>query len=682
MNTLDDLRTALDGYADRGDHRGADAVLAAARSGPQAGASADARPAMWARLLAVAAVAVAVVATVALVRSRSDDVGLTTTPDQTDSVPRALAPITVSDGLVNVVHVGFDRVWVGTSSDGIVPARLRSFDVITGGVTSEIELRGSPTAIASTDGALWVQIGEPPTAGAERPDPPADSTLARIDPVAGTVVAETPLFGAGPMAARGSRLAVADLKTLTIIDDALGTVATASIPDAIGHDNVVATDTGPEPAGLAALAFGPDSLTALYLRGLPDQAATSRKAGELVTVDPDTALHRATRMLDPAHVLQQLVARAGTTTWLAPIDRDLVRVDDERNAEPIGADPTQIVPVGDRVIGLAPFGNGVVALTATEAVVIGDGPPLRTPLSGPARSIVELDGRPWVARWTDMIGPTPVVSFELVRTDADGPPATFQEPTTDRTPASTVVGDGIPQLLVMPDAPLVDGGSYPVMGAGLPPGDAFLRVCLDEPAAVGGDCWAPAALPNQIVTVGDSGQLKATWISQRSVYDDRWHDCATESCSLRLLAANDAGGVDIERVLAAAPLRFAGDSPPVRPTLSLDAEGPLTIGTKGLITGSDFLPLTKGISVGTCRAGDQDGSCRFDLAAGVSLVADEAGRFTVTYAVRSRTITVPANDPAGGEEIDCSVPGSCSLSIFLDDSSREPYATLPITILR
>jgi hypothetical protein len=683
MNTLDDLSAALDAYADRDRPRGADAVLAAATLDPPLPQALDRPGTRRSRLLAVAAVALVLVATVGLVRARSGDLGVTTTPNAPDSSsPRALSPVAVPDGLVNVVHVGFDRVWVGTSSDGIVPARLRSFDILSREVVSEVELHGSPTAIAATDGALWVQIGAPPTSGGDQPDPPVDMTLARIDPVAGTVDGETALRGGGPMATRGSRIAVADRTNLMILDDGGATSVTVSIPDAIGHGNVVATDTGPEPAGLAALAFGPDALTALYLSGLPGQTATSPKTGELVSIDAETGRHRSTRLLDPETDFQQLVAHAGSTTWLAPVDRDLVRVDDDLFAEPIGADPAQLVPVDGRVIGLAPFRDGVVALTASAVVVIGDGPALPTPLTGHGRSIVELDGFPWVTQWSDVISGTgTVVSFAFVNVDADGPPATFQIPTTEAVPPSTVVGNGAETILVMEDEPLIDGESYFLLGASLPPGRAILLLCPQADPSGQKDCrtaFDPSS--QQVVAVADDGSLNLSWVAQRSLYDSRWHDCAIERCVLRLYGMNAAGGRDLTNVIAETPpLSFSTDAPPIRPTLRVVDEQPLFVGMTGVIIGERFPAHAKGITVGLCRTGGGTGACRYDVY--FNQMADADGRVEIPFTIPSGTITLPSLDPAETETIDCTASvGTCSLSIFPDESSVEPYATTPVDI--
>jgi PQQ-like domain len=89
----------------------------------------------------------------------------------------ALTPVAIGSGVVTDIVLGGRRLWVG-SSDGT----LTAFDPLTGRRLGEIEIDGTPDAIAYSDDSVWVMDS-------------LQSGIIRVDPVARRVVARISLPG-------------------------------------------------------------------------------------------------------------------------------------------------------------------------------------------------------------------------------------------------------------------------------------------------------------------------------------------------------------------------------------------------------------------------------------------------------------------------------------------------------
>lgn len=540
MNTLDDLRTSLDAYADRGDARDPEEVWAAAAVGDHL--APDAREAARRRPLALVAVALLalLLGTVAVVRLRSDEVGVVTTPTPAEAPAPALAPIVVPDGTVRDVDVAFDRVWVGTDSAPVPgAARLRSFDLRTGDLVSDLPIAGTLRDLVSTDESIFVRLEQVPDLPA-RPDEgrPWNAAVLRVDPPDSRVVDTVPLDGAGPITATGSQVAFSDTSHLHLVDGATDARTQVPIRDAVGHENQEPNEAELLATyGFTGLAIGPDGLFGKYAKG-----------NELVQMDPATGAHVATQVVeDGAEPIGPMVAAADGYVW-SPGTTTVYGV-----PTPIGSPPElpgeRRTVVGTAVSDLAPLGERFVAVLATQAVVGGDPErdDLRTTLDAAATSrIIDNGGEPWVAQWNEFAeGPETIVSFVRVRTDdsmpGGAPPATMPPPV----------------LTVLTTGPLEDGDDVPIGAVGLPAGvDVTLRVCLadDDLCDHASD---PEPLP--VVRVGHlagHGELFTTWTARRIIDDDRRHDCSVEACVLRIYGVDADGRLDASTVLAEAPLTF------------------------------------------------------------------------------------------------------------------------------
>jgi len=727
VKTIDDLRTTLDDYADRGDACGADEVWTAANatttvSGVEPGAAGAPTRALPLGIVALVAACVLLV-TFVVVRSVDDEAGVVTTPGpDTAGIAPPIIPIpsiTVSfDGPVDRVAAGFGRIWVTTFKSGIgitQPGALRSFDATTGELLTEVRTEGFIVDLRVTDRSMWARVRlrgiADPAGSAEL----GSHTILRIDPVTSETTRVLDLSIDGPFATSGDRVAAADLDRLVILDetDTAINIAEATIEEVTGVQQVE-RNLPFEP--LSALAFGSDDRPdALY--------AMHEPRGELLELDPATGRHRATRVVSgpasPSAWMGRWVAPSDGIVWVlgdfyrpigiqAPIGAsspDLVEIDrgpligQYRQDEVIELGSGAIL---DGVSALVPLGDSrVLALTRFEAVVTdgaGVGPYV-TPID-PAKVAMAIthDGRPWIAQWDRQTAGPPVVTFVLVDTgdaaaaapmpapldpEPAGAPGTTPAPDT---PPSTRFGEGAPALVVMSGDPLREGETYALLSEGLPPGSAVLVVC--PPDAVADDATGLGTCrhefepePDQYVTVADNGSLAADWIARRSTYDDRWHDCAVERCTLRLYGQSADGTVDRTALLAeTAPLVFADDTPPRRPSLTVTPAGPIAVGSTVTINGESFPVGARGIDISICRTGDHNSSCYFNLRS-MDLTPDADGRVTASFTVARSTVGAPQIDPSS-PLIDCTTaPGTCSFNIFPMDASKEPYATVPVEIV-
>ena len=686
MKTIDDLRTTLDDYADRGDACGADEVWTAANADPAVAELAE-RPdgshhPLRALLVAAAAAIVLIVGTLVVTRDdRSTDV--TTVPDPDGAadmaVPIAPRPIVVPDGRVANVDAAHGRIWVTNALDlPTTSSKVRSFDPESGRQLSEATLPGRFVGAASTDGAYWVRTDEDrwdlvdPATGA-----PFSGHLFRIDPTTGDATLRFELRGGGSLAARGSRLAMSDSGVVQTYDETdEGSVVTTPLADAMGP-GFTAEESPDQPGlntfGYAALAFGP---TALY--GL------DQMTGLLIEMDPVTGAYRSS----------QPIGLPGTVYPHLAVTSDRVWVSAEGA---LTGRPLDLAPAADPVILLD---NYIVALTTTTdddliavsrswAMVVAGASPypvVHTPIVKDLEyAAAILGGRPWVAQWPlDQRGAPVTITFVEAATSPDPavpPPMIVPLTVTTRPP-----GGGGPQILVGSE-PLVDGTTYPIAIVGVAPfARGSLKVCHLASAGASDTCWIPfGSGPDGMVADGGMGETLHEWTARRSVYGDRWYDCAVESCVLRLYALDAAGGVDETTVLAETPLTFAADTPPRRPSLTVTPAGPIAVGSTVTISADALFPNARGINIGLCATGRSQTTCRYGVET-MTRIADADGRLTVTFTIQRGTIEMPALDADGeevvGEVIDCTAaPGACSFSVFLAEGSQEPYATVSIEMI-
>ncbi len=691
MNTLDDLTSALDAYADRGHPQGPDAVWASA-STPEPGAAATVgtprRTDRRALVLASVAAAAVLIVGILFVVQRSDrslDVSTDPGEDGNHTDPVVPAPIVIPDGRIARVDAAFGRIWVTSAVDAVASmSRLRSYDPATAQQLSEVVLPGRVIDAAATDRWLWVRTEQEEwTSTDPATGVPATGTLVRIDPATGTTTDTRPLFGMGPVAAHGTRLAASDGVHIEIIDDDAGVIASTPIADAMG-------------SGFRASVFGPAVSTwgffdlAMDADGLYGFDLTSTT---LVQMDPLTGVNLATQPIDFGGSLYPHLAVSTDRLWFGGAQFVMGQ------HLPLGAaasPPDTWFRVNHDVVDLVPWEDGaIVAVTRAGAYAVHGGPGYERSFTAldPALETagLELDGRPWAAQWTlDRSGATTTIGFTAVATGPTGPaPGDTTDGSVPVTPppstAPTTTDPDAPAgvLGIVADGPLVDGSVHMVTIAGLPNVRATFSVCLEDDPSESNPCWhAVEPDPSPTVEIGTMGELAASWTAQRSFYDDRWHDCAVERCVLRLYPVDERGVRDTSTVLAETPLVFSSDGPPIRPTLTVEPAGPIEVGSTVTITGANFPPGGRGISIGLCRTGEHDGSCYFDLRS-MDRPVDADGQLSATFTVARGTVGSPAVDPVGSPEVDCTAaPGSCSFSIFPMDGSKEPYASIPVEIRR
>lgn len=696
MNTIDDLRTSLDAYADRGDARGAAAIVAAATTGPVGGGTGSSHRAPT-RAFPVAIVALVaaclLVATLVVVRSVDEQAGVATAPgpDPAEAPLVPIPPITVPfDGPVDTVAAGFGRIWVTTFNSGIgiaEPGALRSFDAVSGEMRSEMRTTGFIVDLGFTDRAVWARVAlrgiSDPAGSAE----PGNHAILRIDPTTNEATRVLDLGNAGPMATSGGRVAAADADRLVILDESGATTAEAPMAEVVGApaERVLDTET------LNALAFAPgDEPDALYAVHYP--------RGELLELDAATGRHRATRVVggpvSPSRWMGSWVAPTDDAVWVFRSFDPPIGV-----ARPLGSSGTEtdrsLAPVDGAVADLAtgvaalvPVGDSLVlALTRFEAVVT-DGAgvgPFRTALD-PAKSAVAIDhdGRPWIAQWdSSAVGP-PVITFVLVDTGEAPTTAPRAAPEAERpgdappgsapgTPPSTMLGDGTPTLSVQATDPLADGESYALIGAGLTPGRAVLAVCPADGQVPKELCWDPLNLARgATVTIEDDGTFAVPWVADRSVYGDRWFDCALVACTLGVVGLDADGQPDVATVLAATPLVFDGIAAPIRPAFTVSPTGPVPVGTTLTVTGSGF-PVGATLGLSLCASDAVVTSCVGEPA-GWELVVDPDGRIATSTTIRTGGL-------GSASDVDCTAaPGACRLVVTPWEAATEPFAWVPLDI--
>jgi hypothetical protein len=706
MNTLDDLRGALDAYADRGELRGAADVLTGARTdvadspgeAPErrGQAGGHGRTRRTARTAAAALLVIVLAGAIVVAGLEPDDVDVVTTPDPDPSslgLP-VLPTIVVPDGAIQALAVGTDRVWIATN-DRSVPgrARLRSFDIETGAPASDLELDGLVADLALTDDAVFVRLERVPGLVTHPGEPARTDAVVHVDPEANRIEATLALDSPGPIAASGSVVVFADMTDLHTYDDATGTATQIPIRDAVGHDNTAMSDpTTGATFGFVELAVGRDGLFGKYANG-----------NELVQMDPADGAHVATQLLeDGAWPLGRPLAAAPGYLWSTGGSTVYGISTPIRTPPDLPAE--RRIEVSGAVSDLGALDDGRFVAVLDDHAVVGGDPEravVRTELDPIAiGQVVHHDGQPWVAQWSDVDDdPSTTVTFVRVRTDeatagtdepetpdTTGPTDTTAGTTTTLRPNRAVPSGWPPPVLRIGSEQLVDGTTYPMALIGVYPfAEAHLTVCrlaAGEPDRCGDPFDLDPA--NGLIEDGGMGEILAEWTARRSVFDDRWYDCAVEACVLRAYDVDPAGGVDESSVVAETPLTFNGDTPPLRPSLVVSPAGPIRVGSTVTITGSGFPPNGSRISVGICATGRNHTTCRYDVST-IYQTADASGRVNIDLTIRIGAIEMPALGPDGqeivGEVIDCTAaPGACSLSVFPGEGSQEPYATVPVDI--
>ena len=715
MNTLDDLRTALDAYADRDDARGADSILAAATAaaptahlgietaptpssstrssatharpsatcpsatridpGPANGSiTAGAPSPTGARrrrfvLAAAAAVVAIVIGTTAVVRS-SDLTQVVTAPSA--DVPRSLPDtIVVPSGFVDAVLVDTDRVWVATLDErtGDLRSSVRSFDVATGELRSEVQVVGASSEMGRSDHAVWLRTSTggpasfPVGTGGE-----GDNAIYRIDPSSGEATPVRYLHGDGPMATTDDRVAVAGAVDLEVFDERGTDLATTTVDAALGAPD----GTAPGSFRSSDLAFAAgDAPTILYV--------VSADIGAVTSIDATTGDHQVRRSIVESDQRLGRLTASGGRVWIAqqsaPPDGRLLGLPTPLDPDATGGGRS--IAVGEQIVDIEAVGtDSVVALTPTQAIVADEveGRLIGTPIEPDRRgALVSQAGRAWVAQWSNMNPALPTtISFVPVRTDDPAPTDTAGTVPAD-SPPSTMLGNGAPTIAVQATEPLIDGESYAVMGAGLPPGSAVLAVCPINGQTRVERCWDPVnRTAGSTITIEEDGTFSLPWTADRSVYGDRWEDCGVVACTLGIVAARGDGEADVTTVLASTPLTFAPSGPVHRPSLRLATGDVIDTGTTVTVLGERFPPGLI-INLAFCPTGSQSDACRYSPTA-LGWIVEADGTVEIPY-------TIPATVLGPNGEIDCtSARGACMLAVFGGDDSVETYAATLLDI--
>ncbi len=452
MDTIEDLRQSLERYADRGERRGAAAILDGTH---------DRAPSSRARTrrVAVGAAVGFVALVVALVAVRHDGTPqqVTTEPGSTAPATSTLAPealpsVHVPLGYVRSVAVGLGRVWVVAGDNSTPRSDLYSFDLTTGAIDQHVSLDGLPLQVTLSDHDVWVRTassdGGPAltTSAAPLAGGPTSGTnaLYRIDPSTGAATPALFLDGDGPTTTLATRIAVAGFSEITILDEDGHRIGSATIDDAVGVTNA----TFPGTNAIIDLAYGPGGLYAVH-----------QGRHELLQLDPQTGRHVATVTLADPHVSEiGQLAIAGNQAWavLQPHTQQqisaLLRVPLPPSAN------TTAAPAGDiagQVLDLRALDDQrlivVHGTPGTVGVVEAGG--VRDVDAAPAAdvqsAIVMTDGRVWRASWTANANssvPT-TVDFRRLVTDAPTNPSPTTASSSGAAPGTPFGTDQIERTL-------------------------------------------------------------------------------------------------------------------------------------------------------------------------------------------------------------------------------------------
>jgi virginiamycin B lyase len=189
-----------------------------------------------------------------------------------------LPPVSIDSGIVTDIVLGGERLWVG-SGDGT----LTAFDPLTGRRLDELEIDGTPDALAYGDGSVWALDL-------------LEGEVIRVDPVKGRVLARISVAGnPGDIAAGDGGVWVMDpvAGTATQIDP---------LTDAPGSS----IGLGPAPTGIAV--------------GLGSAWVSDGEDGSLYRIDPELA--RATPIPLGAPLAVVAIDDAGRSVWVGAFAED------------------------------------------------------------------------------------------------------------------------------------------------------------------------------------------------------------------------------------------------------------------------------------------------------------------------------------------------------------------------
>lgn len=182
-----------------------------------------------------------------------------------------LEPVSIRSGVVTDIVLGDKRLWVGSSDE-----TLTAFDPLTGRRHNEIEIDGTPDALAYGEDSIWVLDS-------------LQGEIIRVDPLTGSELARIPLPGNLKDVAAGDG-------GVWVLDSVAGT-ATPIDPS---------TDTALSPVGLGS------TPTAIAV-GL-SSAWVSDRDGNLYRIDPE--LGRATPIPLGTPLAVVAIDEAGRSVWV------------------------------------------------------------------------------------------------------------------------------------------------------------------------------------------------------------------------------------------------------------------------------------------------------------------------------------------------------------------------------
>jgi tRNA A-37 threonylcarbamoyl transferase component Bud32/outer membrane protein assembly factor BamB len=189
-----------------------------------------------------------------------------------------LPPVSIDSGIVTDIVLGGERLWVG-SGDGT----LTAFDPLTGRRLDELEIDGTPDALAYGDGSVWALDL-------------LEGEVIRVDPVKGRVLARISVAGnPGDIAAGDGGV--------WVMDPVAGTAAQIDpLTDAPGSS----IGLGPAPSGIAV--------------GLGSAWVSDGEDGILYRIDPELA--RATPIPLGAPLAVVAIDDAGRSVWVGAFAED------------------------------------------------------------------------------------------------------------------------------------------------------------------------------------------------------------------------------------------------------------------------------------------------------------------------------------------------------------------------
>jgi PQQ-like domain len=189
-----------------------------------------------------------------------------------------LQPVSIGSGIVTDIVLGGGSLWVG-SSDGT----LTAFDPLTGRRLDEIEIGGTPDALAYGSGSVWALDL-------------LEGEVIRVDPINRRVLARI----SGP---RNVRDIAAGDGGIWVLDPVAGT---ATPIDPLTDEPGSSIGVGPAPSGIAV--------------GLDSAWVTDGEDGNLYRIDP--ALARATPIPLGAPLAVVAIDDAGRSVWVGTFAED------------------------------------------------------------------------------------------------------------------------------------------------------------------------------------------------------------------------------------------------------------------------------------------------------------------------------------------------------------------------